>query len=524
MCVIRSGYDHKPTSSVNMAKDKQAKKAIKPSKADKGKGPAPIPAAAQPAATLSLVKQVDPELDDIFAKSVSPGQKERPPQGRAADPLCHQLFQASFALPPPKPASPTAAPTAGSSSRKRKLPDQPESSNKAARRATSEPMVADGSDDGDDDEGEELDNDADLSELDEDEAGLLDALEDEDGMPSELGEDPDEDERDSEDETPKTVTAAEGAKAPSATKKGKDKPRKYTPPGETREQKDARTVFVGNVPVEAVKNKALQKQLSRLIAALAPTSKVESMRFRSVAFAAPTAPEDDEDKEKKLSRERERAAAWKREHAAEAASASSRSKPKIADSEVEQSKTFFRPGERRRVAFIKKDLHPDVEVANAYIVFAHPAPDRSANVAPMMDPTEAAAQVVRQAHETPVIFEGRTLRIDAVRATLATIASTAAESGTSTLPLKRRVWTAGKDPKMSLYVGNLVYAAKEDDLRAFVESLVVGEKGPAPEGGAWVEDVRIIRDRDTQMGKGFAYVAMRVSRDMHITAYSRLKS
>lgn len=34
----------------------------------------------------------------------------------------------------------------------------------------------------------------------------------------------------------------------------KDKVR-YVPPGETREQRDSRTIFVGNVPVEVVKSK-----------------------------------------------------------------------------------------------------------------------------------------------------------------------------------------------------------------------------------------------------------------------------
>lgn len=450
------------------------------------------------------------------------------------------MAQASFALPPPKPvvvapATPITTATTSSSSTgsKRKLEDDDttthavKTSNKKPahgrrREEEEEQEAVASSSEEEEEEGEDLeDNDAELSELDdEDEAALLDELDEEEE------EDPDEEEQDSDGDGKATKAATGASSAPSKSKDKKAATRsKYTPPDETREQKDARTIFVGNVPVAAVKNKSLQKQLSRQLAALAgPKSKVESIRFRSVAFAAPTAPEDDDDgeKEKKLSRERERAAAWKREHAAEddkKGGGSSLRRSMAMDSEAEPLKTFFRPGERRRVAFIKKDLHPDVQVANAYIVFAHPAPDRSTNVAPVMDPTEAAAEVVRRAHESPVIFEGRVLRVDAVRATLTSIAMAAAESGTSTLPLKRRVWTAGRDPKMSLYVGNLVYAAKEDDLRAFVESLLVGEKGQPPQqqqaegGGAasWVEDVRIIRDRDTQMGKGFAYVAMRVS-------------
>ena len=44
------------------------------------------------------------------------------------------------------------------------------------------------------------------------------------------------------------------SKDPKRDRKKKDKAR-YVPPGETKEQRDQRTVFVGNVPVEAVKSK-----------------------------------------------------------------------------------------------------------------------------------------------------------------------------------------------------------------------------------------------------------------------------
>ncbi|EEB91359.1 hypothetical protein MPER_10287, partial [Moniliophthora perniciosa FA553] len=63
---------------------------------------------------------------------------------------------------------------------------------------------------------------------------------------------------------------------------------------------------------------------------------------------------------------------------------------------------------------------------------------------------------------------------------------------------------------------------REEDVRAFFEGLITAEKGPRPispndeeeqfdEKGAsklqrWVKRVRIIRDKETQLGKGFAYV------------------
>ena len=86
------------------------------------------------------------------------------------------------------------------------------------------------------------------------------------------------------------------------------------------------------------------------------------------------------------------------------------------------------------------------------------------------------------------------------------------------------------DPKATLFVGNLEFTSKEEDLRAFFESVVVAERGkPGEKGGdesdsesdeeddgkdkprTWVKRVRIIRDKDTQLGKGFAYVQFVVS-------------
>ena len=89
------------------------------------------------------------------------------------------------------------------------------------------------------------------------------------------------------------------------------------------------------------------------------------------------------------------------------------------------------------------------------------------------------------------------------------------------------------DPKATVFVGNLDFASKEEDLRVFFEALVCEERGkPEEKAGSeddsevedgvredgekkprtWVKRVRIIRDRDTQLGKGFAYVQFVVGR------------
>lgn len=61
-------------------------------------------------------------------------------------------------------------------------------------------------------------------------------------------------------------------------------------------------------------------------------------------------------------------------------------------------------------------------------------------------------------------------------------------------------------------MGGLDYAAKEEDVRVFFEELVKAERGANKEGsGKWVTGVRIVRDKETQLGKGFGYVHFAVS-------------
>ena len=81
--------------------------------------------------------------------------------------------------------------------------------------------------------------------------------------------------------------------------------------------------------------------------------------------------------------------------------------------------------------------------------------------------------------------------------------------------LKQAEENTGFDHKRTVFVGNLDFSATDEALRAFFESLLVNERGPCTAdateasmagGAGWVRSVRIIRDRATQMGKGFGYV------------------
>lgn len=271
----------------------------------------------------------------------------------------------------------------------------------------------------------------------------------------------------------------------------------------------------------------LQKQFKRHFTSLVPTAKIESVRFRSVAFAAPTAklPSAEDDTGKGKSKGKQPAIDEKdkegRQHDRDRAT-SWRAK-KGGEEEEPDKKQYLTPKEKKRIAFIRHELHSGVDAVNAYVVFAHPIPDagaRPANVpppAPTMDPYEAARLAAERCDGT--VFMERTIRVDRV-----------GKGGDGAQGPSVPVG----DPKLTIFVGNLDFASKEEDLRAFFEALVVKERGApgeaseessedededsAEEGEAgegkssvpkprtWVKRVRIVRDKDTQLGKGFAYV------------------
>ncbi|KAG2068446.1 hypothetical protein BDR04DRAFT_1103272 [Suillus decipiens] len=267
---------------------------------------------------------------------------------------------------------------------------------------------------------------------------------------------------------------------------------KFTPPDESEEQRNSRTIFVGNLSSEVAKKRPLQKQLHRHILSLVPTAKIESTRFRSVAFQNPTSKlPDDDGKEQTGSRQhvRDRASSWRKTNP-------------TADEPKNDEKKFLTPSQKKKVAFINRELHPSADSVNAYVVFAYPTPakERPSNLPPLppvMDPHEAACLAVETCNGT--VFMDRTIRVDSLGRPADSVGKQSALLGTF----------AG-DPKSSIFVGNLDFASKEEDLRAFFESLITAERGPPSQASDapkhWVSRVRIVRDKDTQLGKGFAYV------------------
>jgi nucleolar protein 12 len=251
----------------------------------------------------------------------------------------------------------------------------------------------------------------------------------------------------------------------------------------------------------------LLKQFKKHILSFVPSARIESVRFRSIAFQKPTTklPNDADDtgktppKQQKQPRQHDvdRVSSWRESNDAEA-------------SIIAAEKKYLTPQEKKRVAFIKHDFHEGMDVVTAYVVFAHPQPPhmRAANVpapAPVLDPYQSARSAVEKCNGS--VFNHRTLRVDYVHDNTRSHASGGSTSG---------------DPKLTIFVGNLDFESKEEDLRAFFEGLVSTERGQRaqepdaakddePRSCSWVTRVRLIRDKDTQLGKGFAYVQFTVS-------------
>jgi nucleolar protein 12 len=218
------------------------------------------------------------------------------------------------------------------------------------------------------------------------------------------------------------------------------------------------------------------KHLKRHILSHVPGAKIESTRFRSVAFQNPTsaAPVP-------RVHSLERTAEWR---ATKGNDVSTSQPPPLSSHD------------KKRVAFIKHELHAEADTITVYVVFAYDAE---------LAPDEAARDAVAALDNT--LYMGHTLRADTIGSSMG-------------------------DPKRTIFVGSLDFASHEEDVRAFFEGVVSAERGPRsavmgePDSDSeenasnpnaqekkpktWVTRVRIVRDKDTQLGKGFAYVQFAV--------------
>jgi nucleolar protein 12 len=253
--------------------------------------------------------------------------------------------------------------------------------------------------------------------------------------------------------------------------------------------------------------------------------KIESIRFRSVAFRDPTSATAMSSASTPSTsaatpstgypnsipvpnHSAARASTWRKTDGDE------KEKQVAAEAEAEgdAKKAYLTPAQKKKILFIQGAFHPEAKSVSAYVVLAHQAPcaqqgdgdaeEKEGEEEGKDDtPYAAAACLARAANASE--FMGRVLRVDVcARLPLADAGAGAGAAGAGA--------GANEDPKLSIFLGNLDFASTESDVREFFEGVVASERGPAPAddgSGRWVQTVRLIRDRETQLGKGFGYIS-----------------
>lgn len=311
-------------------------------------------------------------------------------------------------------------------------------------------------------------------------APALDDDDDDDGDEAVEEEEEEEEEAEDSDDDLKSAEAS--------TKKNK-KPR--TP--EEERERNARTLFIGNVPAACATSRPLKKALIRhltasdaVLASLPDDVRVkcESIRFRSLAFSSTIFGRSEKDVvPADLSHAKKRARMWK-----DAAT----------PDEVEQADRTVKKGlsdkQKRKAAAIKQELNENKKNCNAYLVLAVTPADATA---------ETVDAVVRATHNTP--FEGFTLRVD-----------WAASTGTATTSKSSDRGLTSEEARRTIFLGGLDFAETEENVRTAVQAALA--RHLSDEKTTFVDDVRIVRDPATGLGKGFAYVRFTVQSFLHARA------
>lgn len=300
-----------------------------------------------------------------------------------------------------------------------------------------------------------------------------------------------------------------------------DKKRKKKPTledeNDTEEVRNKRTIFLGNVPISAMTSRAVRKELQRHIVRMSPypsCTEVVSLRFRSVSFRVPTSDMSGVSSGPAVGdKRRERARKFR-----ELKGISEKEAPSPLTSE-----------QKRKIAYINLDLNERADSVNAYVRIGDPSlvhKHKHASNAPEEKLTGPILTTLLARALDNTLFHERHLRADVVQSldmheiVDAELDKVILPDGT---PLSHRS-ASTIDPKRTIFVGNLDFEAHEEEVRALFEKLMCEERGPPPEvtsravrldgtpvhteplPGEWVQSVRIVRDKATQLGKGFAYV------------------
>ncbi|KAI7958154.1 hypothetical protein MJO29_006371 [Puccinia striiformis f. sp. tritici] len=360
----------------------------------------------------------------------------------------------------------------------------------------------DNNEDEDDDSGDDNDDDTNENQ-DEDPQGSMHSNESE-GGDSYPSEDPEDDKQSLD--TP-LVHETALARSSSTSKSKTRNPKKKDLPDETSEQKNARTVFIGNVHIDCVKNKsasrALQEHLLRPVESENQV-RIESIRYRGIPLATPIGSEPPKEQHgAKRSKAWQEAQAGSRPTFDDAAGGSAgRRGAKAAESSETSLPTvkFLTGGQKRMIGYVTGDIHPEAKSCLAYAVIAPPLADAQGTT------TKTAAELAKliATKNDGTSFMDRVLRCDiAFQSPSKTTKNTTSNNPAHSIDYKEQ--------RRTLFIGGLDFVEEEDSIRKAVEKRILEEKkGSLPDGAnTWVERVRVIRDKATSLTKGFAYVLLR---------------
>ncbi|GAA5911503.1 uncharacterized protein JCM6883_005779 [Sporobolomyces salmoneus] len=297
---------------------------------------------------------------------------------------------------------------------------------------------------------------------------------------------------------------------------------------ESPDERDARTIFIGNVPSDCSTSNSRKKALVRhvlqnpsLLAALPPNCpplKLDSIRFRSIAFASKvfgrkanaTGGGDGEGNSGEAGgRGRKRAKEWRENEGSDQRGVRGGYKAREEEPLPSTSKSgALTDAQKRRVAFIRGELNEHKAACNSYLVI-QAFPDEVEGV--------EMAEVIRLLVEftNNSIFDGFTLRADHVRprsaAAVLAAAQMAAKPNPNLIDVPQSADAAtyqitATEARRTLFVGGLDFAETEENVRKATEAVLVRERGEIQ--GRYVENVRIVRDASTGLGKGFCYVLL----------------
>lgn len=254
---------------------------------------------------------------------------------------------------------------------------------------------------------------------------------------------------------------------------------------EQERERNSRTLFIGNVPTICATSKSSKKALIRhfvshdqVLQSLPKGTKLkcDSIRFRSLAFASTIFGRPEKDVEAQdVSHAAKRAKMWK-----DAA---------VPDESIVVAKKGMSDAQKRRAAAIKRELNDKKKNCNAYLVLS---------VEPGEQTSAIVDLVIAKTHNS--VFEGLTLRVDRASSRLSAVSKS--DKGLSK-----------EEARRTIFLGGLDFAETEENVRQAVQLALAQQR--QEEDTQYVDDVRIVRDNASGLGKGFAYVRFIVSLVLH---------